>query len=55
MLRTSTRGDYRASHDPNDSRGLDVKFNFLMGWSIKDVKGMNEAHAKLQILMVTDV
>jgi hypothetical protein len=32
-----------------------VKFNFLMGWSIKDVEGMNEAHAEFQIHLVEDV
>jgi hypothetical protein len=30
-------------------------FSFLIGWLIKDVEGMIDAHAELQISMAKDV
>jgi len=46
-----TRIEYRSYHDHSVLSDKNKVISFLMGWSIKDVEGMNDAHAELQISM----
>ena len=49
-----TRGEYAAYHDHSVVSDKNRVISFLVGWSIKDVEGMNDAHAELQISMGED-